>query len=125
MGEWKVGSDARITVETFETSARFTDCSCHSSPPLLALTFSHSVYPANENQACFLVLVVLDSRAGPAFLQFALLFPAAIAPQKIYPVSPSRWRRSASLGFCSVRRSCEKPGSSSAALLLPVLPKSL
>src|SRR6266852_6634638 len=37
------------------------DCFCHSSPLLRAPTFSHSVYPANENQACFL-LVVLDSQ---------------------------------------------------------------
>src|SRR5436190_23244003 len=92
-----------------------------SVPP----AFSHSVYPASGSQAYFLVLVELDSQVGPAVHLPPLLFPAALAPREVYPVSPSCWGRLASLRFCCVRRSCEKRDSSSVALLLPELPKSL
>src|SRR5208283_1834427 len=54
-----------LSPPVLKTSARFTECSCHSSPQFHAPTFSHSVYPANENQAC-LLLGVLDSQTGPA-----------------------------------------------------------
>src|ERR1700688_1817219 len=67
--------------KVLKTSARFTDCSCHSSPQFLAPAFSHSVYPASGSQAYFLVLVVLDSQVGPALHLPPLLFPAALAPR--------------------------------------------
>ena len=53
----------------------------------MSLTFSNSVYPANENQVC-LLLVVVDSLAGPALQLFPLFLPSALAPQKVYPVFP-------------------------------------
>src|SRR6266849_1247509 len=71
------------------------------------------------------VPVVLDSQVGPALHLPPLLYPAAVAPREVYPVFPSWWWRLASLRFCCVRRSCEKRDSSSVALLLPELPKSL
>src|SRR6267154_2842458 len=111
--------------QVLKISARFTDCSCRSSPQFLAPAFSHSVYPASGSQAYFLVLVVLDSQMGPALHLPPLLYPAALAPREVYPVFPSWWWRLASLRFCCVRRSCEKRDSSSVALLLPELPKSL
>src|SRR6266478_6069289 len=111
--------------QVLKTSARFTDCFCHSIPQFLAAAFSHSVYPASGSQAYFLVLVVLDSQVGPAVQLPPLLFSAALAPREVYPVFPSCWWRLASLRFCCVRRSCEKRDSSSVALLLPELPKSL
>ena len=114
-----------LSSQVLKISARFTDCSCHSSPQFLAPAFSHSVYPASGSQAYFLVLVVLDSQVGPALQLPPLLFPAALAPREVYPVFPSCWWRLASLRFCCVRRSCEKRDSSSVALLLPELPKSL
>src|SRR5216683_1140268 len=114
-----------LTYQVLKISARFTDCSCHSSPQFLAPAFSHSVYPASGSQAYFLVLVVLDSQVGPALHLPPLLYPAALAPREVYPVFPSWWWRLASLRFCCVRRSCEKRDSSSVALLLPELPKSL
>src|SRR5258708_5321788 len=115
-----------LSSQVLKTSATFTDCSCHSSPQFLAPAFSHSVYPGSGSQAYFLVLVVLDSQVGPALQLPPLLFPAALAPREVYPVFPSCcWWRLASLRFCCVRRSCEKRDSSSLALLLPELPKSL
>src|SRR5216684_3370521 len=114
-----------LSSQVLKISARFTDCSCHSSPQFLAPAFSHSVYPASGSQAYFLVLVVLDSQVGPALQLPPLLFPAALADREVYPVFPSCWWRLASLRFCCVRRSCEKRDSSSVALLLPELPKSL
>src|SRR6266850_5825791 len=97
----------------------------YSSPQFRAPAFSHCVYPASGSQAYFLVLIVLDSQVGPALHLPPLLFPAALAPREVYPVFPSCWWRLASLRFCCVRRSCEKRDSSSVALLLPELPKSL
>ena len=49
-------------------------------------------YPANETQACFL-LVVLDSQAGPALQLCLLLLPAALAIQKASLVFPRCWVR--------------------------------
>src|SRR6266481_195685 len=97
--------------------------SFESSVPCTSV--SHSVYPASGSQAYFLVLVVLDSQVGPALQLPPLLFPAALAHREVYHVFPSCWWRLASLRFCCVRRSCEKRDSSSVALLLPELPKSL
>src|SRR5258708_10341315 len=77
-----------LSSQVLKTSARFTDCSCHSSPQFLAPTFSHSVYPANESQACFL-RGVLDWLEGLALQLPPLLFPAALAPREVYPVFPS------------------------------------
>src|SRR5260370_26790037 len=114
-----------LSSQVLKISARFTDCSCHSSPQFLAPAFSHSVYLASGSQAYFLVLVVLNSQVGPALHLPPLLYPAALAPREVYPVSPSCWWRLASLRFCCVRLSCEKRDSSSVALLLPELPKSL
>src|SRR6266478_938219 len=114
-----------LSYQVLKTSARFTDCFYYSSPQFLAPAFSHSVYPASGSQAYFLVLVVLDSQVGPALHLPPLLFPAALAPREVYPVFPSCWWRLASLRSCCVRRSCEKRDSSSVALLLPELPKSL
>src|ERR1035438_7480105 len=59
--------------------------------------------PASGSEACFLVLVVLDSQVGPALQLPSLLFPAALAPREVYPVFPSCWWRLACLRFCSVR----------------------
>src|SRR5260370_27890502 len=107
-----------LSSQVLKTSARFTDCFCYSSPQFLAPAFLHSVYPASGNQAYFLVLAVLDSQVGPALHLPPLLLPAALAPREVYPVFPScRWRL-ASLPFCYLIRSCEKPHSSSIALLL-------
>src|SRR5712664_902078 len=102
-----------------------TVCFCHSSPPFRAPTFSHSVYRANENRAYFPVLVVLDSQMRPALQLCPLLFPAALAPQKVCPVSLSRWRRLVSSFFRRARLPCENRGSSSVGLHFPVLPKYL
>jgi hypothetical protein len=96
--------------QVLKTSARFTDCSRHSSPKFLASTFSHSVYHANESQACFL-RGVLDWLEGLALQLPPLLTPAALARREVYPVFPSCWRRLASFRFCCVRRSCEKRGT--------------
>jgi hypothetical protein len=111
--------------QVLKTSAKFTDCFCHSSPQFLAPAFSHSVYPASGSQAYFLVLVVLDSQVGPALQLPPLLFPSTLPHREVYPVFPSYSRRLASLRFCCVRGSREKRDSSSVSLPLPALPKSL
>jgi len=74
------------------------------------LTLSHSVYPANENQACFL-LVVLDSRMGPALQLLQLLFPSSLVSEEICPVFPCRWRRLVFSFFWRARQSCESRDS--------------
>src|SRR5260370_26278176 len=95
-----------LSSQVLKISARFTDCSCHSSPQFLAPAFSHSVYPASGSQAYFLGLVVLDSQVGPALHLPPLLYPAALAPREVYPVFPSCWWAVASLGFwCGERAS--------------------
>src|SRR5712691_7143580 len=101
-----------------------TVCFCNSSPPFPAPTFSHSVYRASENQAC-LPPIALDSQMGPALQLFPPLLPAALATQKVYPVSPSRWQRLVSAFFRRARLPCENRGSSSVGLHFPVLPKCL
>src|SRR5271154_3656426 len=108
-----------LSSQVLKTSARFTDCFCHSSPQFLAPAFSHSVYPASGSQAYFLVLVVLDSQVGPALQLPPLLFPAAFPHREVYPVFPSCSWRVASLRFCCVRGSCERRHSSSVAFPLP------
>src|SRR5260370_17145714 len=89
-----------LSSQVLKISARFTDCSCHSSPQFLAPAFSHSVYPASGSQAYFLVLVVLDSQVGPPLHLPPLLYPAALAPQQLYPFSPTYCFPFASFAFC-------------------------
>src|SRR5258707_563284 len=106
------------------STASITVRSCHSCPPFHAPTFSNFAYPASENQAC-LPPIALDSQMGPALQLFSLSLPAALAPPRIYPVSPSCWRRWVFWFFSRARQSCGKRDMSSAALRFPVLPKYL
>jgi len=48
--------------------------------------------PPVKTRAC-LPPIALDSQMGPALQLFSLSLPAAPCPPRIYPVSPSCWRR--------------------------------
>ena len=80
------------------------------------------MYPANENQACFLP-IALGLLTGRALQLLLALLPLALAAQKVYPVSPSRWF--VSLFFCCAILSCENCGSLSVALPFAALPRFL
>ena len=111
--------------QVLKTSARFTDCSRHSSPKFLASTFSHSVYHANESQACFL-RGVLDWLEGLALQLPPLLTPAALARREVYPVFPSRWRRLASFrsaAWDGLAKNAVRARTASMSLLLSINPE--
>src|SRR5260370_30581885 len=97
-------------------------CSCQLSDPFRRPGRSNLVYPANENQACFL-LVVLDSRMGPALQLPLLCFPATLAPREICPVSPSLWLRL--VFILRAIQPCRTCGSAPPDLRFGVLPKYL
>src|SRR5712664_4190779 len=105
-------------------AASVTGCSCHLSPPFHAPKHSNSLYPANENQACFLP-IALDLPAGRALRLFPHAFPAQPVPQKVWAVFPSCLSQSVASLFCCAILSCENCDSSSVGLPLAGLPRWL